>query len=95
MPEPARRWRVTVNSFMATGGDGLAILPAGTDRVGGGQDIDALVRYLSRYLPPNPPFDPSGPAMGEPRILRERQGAAGRPGRRARREPVPPGDRRL
>ena len=61
---------MTVNNFMATGGDRLAILPAGTNRVGGAQDIDALVRYLSDYAAPKPPFDPHGAAMGEPRIVR-------------------------
>jgi 5'-nucleotidase len=68
--DPARTYRVTVNSFMAAGGDGYATLPAGTDRLGGAQDIDAFVQYLSPTLAPRPPFDPRGPAMGEPRIVR-------------------------
>jgi len=68
--EPTRTYRVTVNNFMAAGGDGNATLVAGTDRIGGAQDIDAFVQYLSAYLAPRPPFDPRGPAMGEPRIVR-------------------------
>ena len=68
--EPARTFRVTVNSFMATGGDGFTTLVAGTDRVGGGQDIDAFVHYMAATQAPRPPFDPRGPAMGEPRIVR-------------------------
>jgi 5'-nucleotidase len=47
--EPVRAeaaYRVTVNSFLADGGDGFAILRDGTDRKGGGQDLDALLAYL-------------------------------------------------
>ena len=69
--EPARQWRVTVNNFMAAGGDGLAILKDGTDRLGGAQDIDSLVGYLAATLPPSAPYDPRLPALGEPRIVRQ------------------------
>ena len=41
-----RTVRVTVNSYLAEGGDGFDILKQGTDRVGGGQDIDAMLEYL-------------------------------------------------
>ena len=68
--DPSRTYRVTVNDFMATGGDGNSALVAGTERVGGAQDIDAFVRYMAAFLAPRPPFDPRGPAMGEPRIAR-------------------------
>ena len=68
--EPARPWRVTVNNFMASGGDGYSTLAEGTDRLGGAQDIDALVAYLSTTLAPNPPYDPALPARGEPRLVR-------------------------
>jgi 5'-nucleotidase len=40
--EPARNWRVTVNNYLANGGDGFSTLKAGTERVGGAQDLDAL-----------------------------------------------------
>jgi 5'-nucleotidase len=66
--EPTRTYRVTVNNFMASGGDGYATLRAGTERLGGAQDIDALVAYLAAYQAPQPPYDPRGPALGEPRI---------------------------
>ena len=39
-------YRITVNSFMAEGGDGFVTLTKGTDRRGGGQDLDALLAYL-------------------------------------------------
>jgi 5'-nucleotidase len=42
----ARSYRVTVNSFMAEGGDGFTVLKAGTDRRSGVQDLDALLAYL-------------------------------------------------
>jgi 5'-nucleotidase len=42
----AGSYRVAVNSFLAEGGDGFAVLLQGTDRIGGGQDIDALLDYL-------------------------------------------------
>jgi len=44
-------YRVTVNSFLADGGDQFAVLREGTDRVGGGQDIDALEAYLAANGP--------------------------------------------
>jgi 5'-nucleotidase len=41
-----KSYRVTVNSFMADGGDGLGILRSGTSREGGPLDLDALESYL-------------------------------------------------
>ncbi len=45
--EASRRYRVTVNSFLAEGGDGFETLKDGTERSGGGQDLDALIAYLT------------------------------------------------
>jgi 5'-nucleotidase len=45
--DPAKRYRVTVNSFLSEGGDGFEILKDGVDRTGGGQDLDALIAYLT------------------------------------------------
>ena len=39
-------YRVTVNNFLADGGDAFTSLKEGTNRLGGGQDIDALSAYL-------------------------------------------------
>ncbi len=69
--DPARAFRVTVNNFMASGGDGYSTLKAGTDRIGGAQDIDALRAYLAPYAPPHAPYDARSPAMGEPRVIRQ------------------------
>ena len=41
-----QRYRVTVNNFLADGGDGFRVLREGTDRVGGPVDVDALTEYL-------------------------------------------------
>jgi 5'-nucleotidase len=56
MIEPAGTYRVTVNSFMADGGDNFSILPLGTDRLGGEVDLDALVTYFGANspVPPGP-----------------------------------------
>jgi 5'-nucleotidase len=42
-----RNYRVTVNSFLAEGGDGYDAIQDGTDRVGGGPDTDAVVAFLA------------------------------------------------
>ncbi len=66
---PGKTYRVTVNNFMATGGDGFTVLVGGTSVLGGAQDIDALTAYLSgNYKAPKPAYDPTQPAMGLPRI---------------------------
>jgi len=65
---PGKTYRITVNNFMATGGDGFGVLLGGTSVQGGAQDIDALVAYLGGFKSPSPPYDPSLPAMGIPRM---------------------------
>lgn len=40
------RVRVTVNSFMAEGGDRFSVLREGSDRQTGASDLDALEAYL-------------------------------------------------
>jgi 5'-nucleotidase len=67
---PAKTWRVTVNNFMATGGDNFTVLLGGTNVLGGAQDIDALVAYLAGYKAPAAPYDPASTALGKPRITR-------------------------
>jgi 5'-nucleotidase len=44
--DPAKRYRMTVNSFVAESGDGFEVPMDAPDKTGGGQDIDALVAYL-------------------------------------------------
>ncbi|MDO4263815.1 MAG: bifunctional metallophosphatase/5'-nucleotidase [Deinococcus sp.] len=48
-------YRITVNSFLAEGGDNFAVLKEGRDRLGGGLDVDALADYLKgRTVNPGP-----------------------------------------
>jgi 5'-nucleotidase len=67
---PTKAYRITVNNFMATGGDGYGVFLGGTATLGGAQDIDALTAYLVGFKSPRPAYDPSLPAMNIPRITR-------------------------
>ena len=44
--QPEDRVRVSVNSFLAAGGDGFRVLRDGRERVGGPLDIDAFTQFL-------------------------------------------------
>jgi 5'-nucleotidase len=68
---PTKTYRVTVNNFMATGGDGFATLVGGTSQLGGAQDIDALVAYLAAFKAPAAPYNPANDALLKPRISRQ------------------------
>ena len=52
--DPTASYRVTVNSFLADGGDNFAVLTEGTDRLGGEIDLDALVTYFGANTPVAP-----------------------------------------
>jgi 5'-nucleotidase len=54
--DPAGVYRVTVNSFLADGGDRFTVLTQGTDRLGGALDLDALIAYFAAFspVPPGP-----------------------------------------
>lgn len=54
--DPAASYRVTVNSFLADGGDAFVALKNGTNRLGGAVDTDAFEAYLQA--------NPSGVAPG-------------------------------
>lgn len=66
---PTKTYRVTVNNFMATGGDGFAVLTGGTSVLGGAQDIDALTAYLAGYKAPAAAYSGSAAALNKPRIV--------------------------
>jgi 5'-nucleotidase len=51
---PGNSYRVTVNSFLADGGDNFSVLVDGTDRLGGEVDLDALVTYFGNHSPVAP-----------------------------------------
>jgi 5'-nucleotidase len=44
--DPAAPYRVTVNSYLADGGDRFPVLREGTRRVTGMMDVDALERFV-------------------------------------------------
>ena len=48
----ATGYRITVNSFLADGGDLFATLVDGTERLGGEVDLDALVTFFGDNTPP-------------------------------------------
>ena len=66
---PTKPYRVTVNNFLATGGDGFTTLLGGTNVLGGAQDIDALVAYLSEFKSRSIPYNlASVPLVGPVRV---------------------------
>ena len=60
---PTRTYRVTVNNFIATGGDNFSVLTGGANSLGGAQDIDALVAYLAAFRAPNAAYDRTNAAV--------------------------------
>jgi 5'-nucleotidase len=52
--DPAAKYRVTVNGFLASGGDHFTAFVDGTERKIGTLDLDALVRYFGANSPISP-----------------------------------------
>ena len=52
------RYRVVVNGFLAEGGDGFKRLVDGTERMGGPNDVDALIDFLGAHQPYAPDAKP-------------------------------------
>jgi 5'-nucleotidase len=48
-------YRVTMNSFLATGGDSFTVFNQGSNDLGGELDVDALEAYLRANSPVAPP----------------------------------------
>jgi 5'-nucleotidase len=58
--QPADSFRVTMNNFLATGGDGFTVFKEGTSPLGGAVDLDAFVAYFQANEPAGiavPPLD--------------------------------------
>ena len=53
--DPARGYRVTVNEFLALGGDGFSVLNKASDRVRGVVDSEALEKYIAENSPVKAP----------------------------------------
>src|SRR3981081_1896367 len=49
--DPARSYRVTVNNYLAVGGDGFTVLKEGTGQQFGTYDVDALYGYFQANSP--------------------------------------------
>jgi len=62
--DPSGRYRVVVNNFLASGGDGYSVLTEGTDTFDAGLDLDALEAWVAT----NPPV----PAVGRIRDVTPR-----------------------
>jgi 5'-nucleotidase len=52
---PVAAYRITVDAFMAEGGDGYTVLRSGTNKTAGPIDIQALDAYLTAHAPLAPP----------------------------------------
>lgn len=52
--DPNATYRVTLNNFLADGGDGFTVFRNGTNRFFGEFDLDAFVRYLETHNPTSP-----------------------------------------
>ena len=63
---PGRTYRVTVNNFIATGGDNFSVLTGGVSPLGGAQDIDALVAYFASFRAPSAAYDRNNVAVFGP-----------------------------
>ena len=61
---PDARYRVSVNNFLASGGDGFSALIQGTDTFDAGLDLDALEAWLAT--------NPTAPAIGRTRNVTPR-----------------------
>ncbi|MGH6645457.1 bifunctional metallophosphatase/5'-nucleotidase [Aquabacterium sp.] len=71
LTDPLKTYRVTINNFLSTGGDGFTAFANGKDLLGGAQDIDALTAYLARFkLPAQTAYDPSAATLQKPRITK-------------------------
>lgn len=57
---PEALYRITVNNFLADGGDKFYVLPKGKNRLGGAQDIDALEAWFNN---PAADADPTKPGV--------------------------------
>ena len=60
--DPAKAYRVTVPSFLASGGDDFPVLRDGQSRTEGPIDVDVLMTYLGKVSSSSAPLQTPGPA---------------------------------
>jgi 5'-nucleotidase len=63
---PGDSFRVTMNNFLAFGGDGFTVFNEGTNALGGAQDIDAFVAYFAANAPGGIPVPPLNRIVAKP-----------------------------
>jgi 5'-nucleotidase len=63
---PTASYRVTMNNFLAFGGDGFTVFNEGTDALGGAQDIDAWVEYFKTFPNNEIPVPAGGRIVAKP-----------------------------
>jgi 5'-nucleotidase len=66
---PDATLRVTVNNFLAEGGDGFSNLRLGRERLGGMLDLDALMAYFEAFASADTAYDPARAGLPAPRIV--------------------------
>jgi len=57
--DPGATYRITVNSFLAGGGDAFTVLPEGAQPTGGPPDLEALEAYLRPSISGDPIAPPT------------------------------------
>ena len=66
---PNKTYRVTVNEFLAKGGDNFTILKDGLNPTEGVDNLDALAAYLEKFNFPIPPYNPGDANLNLPRLI--------------------------
>ena len=54
---PTQTYRIVTNNFLADGGDEFTVFREGTNRIGGGDDLEAFTDYLGANSPVSAPED--------------------------------------
>lgn len=67
---PNKLYRITVNNFLANGGDNFSVLEKGIDTQRHIPDIEALKDYMVQFIAPNAPYNPTDPKLFKPRIVK-------------------------
>jgi 5'-nucleotidase len=66
---PNKTYRVTVNEYLAKGGDNFSILKDGLNPVKFTNEIDAVAAYMEIFKFPNASYDPGATELNRPRIV--------------------------
>jgi 5'-nucleotidase len=64
--QPTDSFRVTMNNFLATGGDGFTVFNEGTNPLGGAVDLDAFTAYFATFGSAGIPVPPLNRITAKP-----------------------------